>query len=111
MLKKSTKLRDLGVVQDGLASHGAQERLRKYGYNELQEKKRRTALHMFIDEFKDICILLLIAAMIFSAIIGYYELVSGRSEGFWESFADTVAIGAIVSMVGITGFIQEYRAE
>ena len=103
--------RDLGVVQDGLASHEAQERLRKYGYNELQEKKRRTALHMFIDEFKDIFILLLIAAIIFSAIIGYYDLVSGQAEGFWESFADTIAIGAIVIMVGVTGFIQEYRAE
>jgi Ca2+-transporting ATPase len=103
--------RDLSVVQGGLTSQEAQERLRKYGYNELQEKKRRTALHMFIGEFKDVFILLLIAATIFSGIIGYYELASGQSENFLESFADTITIGAIVILVGITGFIQEYRAE
>jgi Ca2+-transporting ATPase len=103
--------RDLSVVQGGLTSQEAQERLRKYGYNELQEKKRRTALHMFIGEFKDVFILLLIAATIFSGIIGYYELASGQAGGFLESFADTITIGAIVILVGITGFIQEYRAE
>jgi Ca2+-transporting ATPase len=103
--------RDLSVVQGGLTSQEAQERLRKYGYNELQEKKRRTAFHMFIGEFKDVFILLLIAATIFSGIIGYYELASGQSENFLESFADTITIGAIVILVGITGFIQEYRAE
>ena len=103
--------RDLSVVQGGLTSQEAQERLRKYGYNELQEKKKRTALHMFIGEFKDVFILLLIAATIFSGIIGYYELASGKSESFLESFADTITISAIVILVGITGFIQEYRAE
>jgi Ca2+-transporting ATPase len=103
--------RDLSVVQGGLTSQEAQERLRKYGYNELQEKKKRTALHMFIGEFKDVFILLLIAATIFSGIIGYYELASGKSESFLESFADTITISAIVILVGVTGFIQEYRAE
>ena len=103
--------RDLNAVSSGLASAEVQERLSKYGFNELQEKKRRTALHMFINEFKDVFILLLIAATIFSGIIGYYEFSSGQAEGFLESFADTITIGAIVIMVGITGFIQEYRAE
>jgi Ca2+-transporting ATPase len=103
--------RDLNVTGEGLTSQDAQERLKKYGYNELQEKKKRTALHMFLDEFKDIFILLLIAATIFSGIIGYYELVSGKAEEFMEAFADTITIGAIVILVAITGFIQEYRAE
>ena len=103
--------RDLNAASNGLSSQEAQERLRKYGFNELVEKKRRTALHMFIGEFKDVFILLLIAATIFSGVIGYYELVSGEAEGFLESFADTITIGAIVILVGITGFVQEYRAE
>jgi Ca2+-transporting ATPase len=103
--------RDLNAASNGLASQEAQERLKKYGFNELVEKKRRTAFHMFIGEFKDIFILLLIAATIFSGIIGYYELASGKSESFLESFADTITIGAIVILVGITGFVQEYRAE
>jgi Ca2+-transporting ATPase len=103
--------RDLSVTREGLTSQEVQERLKKYGYNELQEKKKRTALHMFLDEFKDIFILLLIAATIFSGIIGYYEMVSGKAEEFMEAFADTITIGAIVILVAITGFIQEYRAE
>ena len=68
------------MTHEGLTSQEAQERLKKYGYNELVAKKRRTALHMFLDEFKDIFILLLIAATIFSAIIGYYELLNGQTE-------------------------------
>lgn len=102
-------MRDLDVNREGLTSEEAQERLKKYGFNELQETKKRTALHMFLDEFKDVFILLLIAATAFSGIIGYYELTSGGE--FMEAFADTITIGAIVILVAITGFVQEYRAE
>ena len=102
---------ELYVTHEGLTSQEAQERLKKYGYNELVAKKRRTALHMFLDEFKDIFILLLIAATIFSAIIGYYDLLTGEAEGFMEAFADVIIIGAIVILVAITGFVQEYQAE
>ncbi|MCJ7561060.1 cation-translocating P-type ATPase, partial [Candidatus Bathyarchaeota archaeon] len=99
------------MTHEGLTSQEVQERLKKYGYNELVAKKRRSALHMFLGEFKDIFILLLIAATIFSGIIGYYELISGKSEQVLEAFADVIVIGAIVIMVAITGFVQEYRAE
>jgi Ca2+-transporting ATPase len=105
-------MHELDVTREGLTSQEAEERLKKYGYNELVAKKRRTALHMFIDEFKDIFILLLIAATIFQAIIGYYELVSApQSTDFLEAFADVIVIVAIVLMVAITGFVQEYQAE
>jgi len=104
-------IQELNVTHEGLTSQEAQERLKKYGYNELVAKKRRTALHMFLDEFKDIFILLLIAATIFSAIIGYYELLNGQTEQVLEAFADALIIGVIVLMVAITGFVQEYRAE
>jgi len=104
-------LYELGSSREGLTSQEAQERLRKYGYNELVEKKRRSALRMFLGEFKDVFILLLIAATIFSGIIGYYELITGEAEQFLEAFADTITISAIVLLVAITGFVQEYRAE
>ena len=104
-------MHDLDVTHEGLTAQEAQERLKEQGYNELVAKKRRTALHMFLYQFKDIFILLLIAATIFSGIIGYYELLSGQSEQFLEAFADVIIIGAIVIMVAITGFVQEYRAE
>jgi Ca2+-transporting ATPase len=104
-------MRAFSVTQEGLTSQQAQERLKEYGYNELKEKKRKTALRMFLDEFKDIFILLLIAATIFSGIIGYYELMSGKAQEFMEAFTDTITIGAIVILCAVTGFVQEYRAE
>ena len=73
-------MHELNVTSKGLTSQEAQERLKKYGYNELKEKKRRTALQMFLEEFKDIFILLLLVATVFSVIIGYYDLMSGKAE-------------------------------
>ena len=88
---------ELNVTHEGLTSQQAQERLKKYGYNELVAKKRKSALNMFLREFKDIFILLLIAATILSAILG--------------DITEATIIGAIVILVAITGFVQEYRAE
>ena len=85
------------MTREGLTSQEAQERLKKYGYNELVAKKRKSALSMFLGEFKDIFILLLIVATILSAILG--------------EITDATIIGAIVILVAITGFVQEYRAE
>ncbi|MGB9853815.1 MAG: cation-translocating P-type ATPase [Candidatus Bathyarchaeales archaeon] len=102
-------LQELNVSREGLSSQEARERLAKYGYNEIKKVKRRTALHMFLDEFKDIFILLLIAATIFSAVIGYWEMMHGGE--FMEAYADTITIGAIVVLCAVTGFVQEYRAE
>jgi len=104
-------MQELDVTHEGLTSQEAQERLKKYGYNELIAKKRKSALSMFLGEFKDIFILLLIAATIFSAIIGYYDVLTGEAEGVMEAMADAIIIGAIVILVAITGFVQEYRAE
>jgi Ca2+-transporting ATPase len=104
-------MHELDVTHEGLTSQEAQERLKTYGYNELVAKKRRSALSMFLGEFKDIFILLLIAATIFSAIIGYYDVLTGQAEGVMEAMADAIIIGAIVILVAITGFVQEYRAE
>jgi Ca2+-transporting ATPase len=104
-------LRELDVTHEGLSSQEAQERLKKYGYNELVAKKRKSALMMFLGQFKDVFILLLIAAVIFSAIIGYYDVLTGAAEGVMEALADSIIIGAIVILVAVTGFVQEYRAE
>ena len=109
-MDKEAVLQNLGTTPDGLGTEEAKKRLSQYGYNELKEKKRRTAWQMFLDEFKDIFILLLIAATMFSVIIGYYELTRNPELGF-ETFADAIVIGVIVILVAIAGFVQEYRAE
>ncbi|MCJ7763377.1 cation-translocating P-type ATPase [Candidatus Bathyarchaeota archaeon] len=104
-------LHELDVTHEGLTSQEAQERVKKYGYNELIAKKRKSALSMFLGEFKDIFIILLIVATILSAVIGYYDVLTGEAEGVMEAMADAIIIGAIVILVAVTGFVQEYRAE
>jgi len=96
---------------NGLSTEEVKRRLSEYGYNELMEKKRKTALQMFVDEFKDVFIMLLIVATIFSVAIGYYDLLRGEAEGFLDAFTDAITIGIIVVLVAVAGFIQEYRAE
>ncbi|MEM3547253.1 MAG: cation-translocating P-type ATPase [Candidatus Bathyarchaeia archaeon] len=104
-------LKELNVNREGLTVEEASKRLVKYGYNELKERKRRTALQMFLSEFKNVFILLLIAATILSVIIGYYDLMRGQAKSFLEAYTDAITIGLIVVLVAIAGFVQEYRAE
>jgi Ca2+-transporting ATPase len=108
---KDTVLRDLKTSLAGLSNEEAKRRLAEYGYNELLEKKKKTALQMFLGEFKDIFILLLIFATVFSIGIGYYELALNPELGFLETYADSIVIGIIVILVAVAGFVQEYRAE
>jgi Ca2+-transporting ATPase len=103
-------MHELNVTNKGLTSQEAQERLKKYGYNELKEKKRKSALRMFLEEFKDVFIMLLIIATILSAMIGYYESI-GTQKSVLEIYTDPIIIGIIVILVAVAGFIQEYRAE
>jgi len=110
-MDKDAVLRALKTTPSGIGSEEAKERLNEYGYNELMEKKRRTALQMFLGEFKDIFILLLIFATVASSAIGYYELLQGASEGALDAFTDAITIGVIVVLVAVAGFAQEYRAE
>jgi Ca2+-transporting ATPase len=81
----------------GLSSDEAQKRLAEYGPNELKEKKKKTPFMMFLDQFRDFMILVLIAAAIISGVIG--------------EPSDTIAIAVIVILNAVIGFIQEYRAE
>lgn len=81
----------------GITSAEAQKRLNEYGPNELKEKKKKTPFMMFLDQFKDFMILVLIAAAVISGFIG--------------ELSDTIAIIVIVALNAVIGFVQEYRAE
>jgi Ca2+-transporting ATPase len=81
----------------GLSNDEALSRLKRYGPNELVEKRKRTPLMMFLDQFTDFMILVLIAAAIVSGLIG--------------EPADAIAIMVIVLLNAALGFSQEYRAE
>jgi Ca2+-transporting ATPase len=110
-MDKEAVVETLRTSPAGLSAEEAKRRLGEYGYNELKEKKRRTALQMFLEEFKDLFILLLIIATIFSVIIGYYDLLRGEATGFLDAYTDAITIGVIVILCAVAGFIQEYRAE
>ncbi|MFA4918012.1 MAG: cation-translocating P-type ATPase [Thermodesulfovibrionales bacterium] len=88
---------ELKSSSQGISSEEAMRRLEEYGPNELTEKKKKTPFMMFLDQFKDFMILVLIAAAIISGIIG--------------DATDTIAIVTIIILNAVIGFIQEYRAE
>jgi len=81
----------------GLTSEEARQRLEDYGPNELVEKKRKPLWMMFLDQFKDFMILVLIAAAVVAGVIG--------------EPLDSIAIAVIVLLNAVLGFVQEYRAE
>lgn len=81
----------------GLTADEASERLAKHGPNILREKKKKPACLMLLLQFKDVMILMLIAAAIISGLVG--------------ELSDTVVILIIVLLNAVVGFIQEYRAE
>ena len=101
-------LRDLETNENGLTSGEAEARTKTYGYNELVEKKRITPLQILLNQFKDIFVLMLIAAIALSVIIGWYK--SGGSDSF-DEYVDALTIGAIVVLNAAVGFVQEYRSE
>ncbi len=90
-------LAELKTAPQGLTAEEAETRLEHSGPNELDEKKRKTPLMMFVGQFKDFMILVLIAAAVISGAIG--------------EAADTAAIVVIVLLNAVLGFTQEYRAE
>lgn len=81
----------------GLMDEQAQKLSAEYGPNQLQEKQTISPVSIFLEQFKDFIIWILIGAAIVS--------------GFLQEWVDAFAIIAIVIINAILGFIQEYRAE
>ncbi len=90
-------MEDLGSSPKGISADEAKKRLQEYGPNLLKERKKRTSFMMFLDQFRDFMILVLLAAAIISGAVG--------------ELSDTIAILVIVILNAVIGFIQEYRAE
>lgn len=90
-------LKKLNTTEDGLSDKEAEERLKKYGYNELNNKKRKTILELIWKEIVDPMILILIGASLLSFILNEWV------EGFVILFI--VFVNTIISVV------QERKAE
>ncbi|MBU7031544.1 MAG: magnesium-translocating P-type ATPase [Theionarchaea archaeon] len=87
----------LETSSQGLSTGEAQKRLHQYGLNKIAEKEKRHTLEIFISQFKNALIVILIAAAIISYFLG--EKI------------DTVVLFSIIILTSMLGFYQEYRAE
>ncbi|KUK09403.1 MAG: Cation transport ATPase [Caldanaerobacter subterraneus] len=81
----------------GLTSQEAQKRLLKYGPNVLEEGRRVSPIQIFLNQFQDFMVMVLLAATLISALMG--------------ELADALTITVIVILNAILGFVQEYRTE
>lgn len=88
----------------GLSTGQVTEKRAQYGENRLQEKKKKSTLQRFFDQFKDAMILILIAAAIVSFVIACVE-------GNLQDFFEPVLILLIVVLNAIMGVMQESKAE
>ena len=94
----------LDTSENGLDNDRVQSRLKEFGENRLKEKKRKSWIIRFLEQFKDVMILILIAAAAVSFAIACYE---GSSGDFFEP----VLILAIVVLNAVMGVMQESKAE
>lgn len=90
-------LKKLDVTQDGLTERQAEDRLQKYGKNELAGEKRTTILQKFINQFKDLMIIILLIATVISLLIG--------------EASDALIIFLVVVLNAAFGVFQESKAE
>lgn len=81
----------------GLTEEEAVRRVRINGKNKLSEKKKRPAVKIFANQFKDFMVMILLAATVVSALLG-------------EAY-DAITIVIIVLLNALLGFIQEFRTE
>lgn len=90
-------LKGLGTTEKGLSQSEADERLGRYGLNEIKEGKKISPFEIFTRQFRSIVIWILIGATIISI--------------FLREYIDALVILVILLLIAVLGFIQEYRAE
>ena len=95
-------------VEQGLTSEEAGKRLLKYGPNKLPEKKKIPLFLVFLSQFNDPMIYILLAAALLSVAISIYNSIH-NSEPF--DFADPIIILGVCVLNAIIGTVQENKAE
>ena len=88
--------------KNGLSKERVEEKTKKYGFNELREKKKDSIFKKFIEQFKDFSIIVLIIAAIVSGVVGV-------AQG--EGMTDTIIILIVVLLNAVIGVAQESKAE
>ncbi len=80
-----------------LTQKQAEANLEKYGFNELTEGKRKNAFQIFIEQFKDFLVIILIAAAAVSAVLGELE--------------SAIVIAVVITINAVLGTVQTIKAE
>ncbi len=96
-MKKEEIFQSLQCSEQGLNVIEAKQRLDKFGYNELTERKGVTALQIFLRQFKDVFVIMLLIAIFISVLA--------------KENMDALTISVIVVLNSIVGFVQEFRSE
>lgn len=96
-LSKEEALRRLSVTSEGLSSDIAAELLEKNGKNMLEESKNKSVFQVFLSQFADLMVIILIIAAIISMFYGNVE--------------STIVIFSVIVMNAILGTFQHVKAE
>lgn len=94
---KDEVLKEFKTSTNGLSTGQAKENLAKYGKNALVEGKKKTAFQVFLEQFKDLMVIILIIAAVISAFTGDLE--------------STLVIIAVLILNAILGTVQHVKAE
>ncbi|TCS84370.1 calcium-translocating P-type ATPase, SERCA-type [Tepidibacillus fermentans] len=97
-IPKELILKEFHVTEEqGLRNDAIHKLMEKYGRNQLEQKQSMSPISLFLDQFKDFMVLVLLVATLISGLLGEYT--------------DAITIIAIVIMNAVLGFVQEFRAE
>lgn len=94
---KDEVLKEFHTSSDGLSTKQAEENLAKYGKNALVEGKKKTTFQVFLEQFKDLMVIILIIAAVISAFTGELE--------------STLVIIAVLILNAVLGTVQHIKAE
>lgn len=97
LLSKEQVLEQLGTTAQGYSKEQAEAVLREHGENVLQEGKRKSTLQVFLSQFADLLVIILVAAAVISMLSGNVE--------------STIVIFAVILLNAILGTVQHKKAE
>ena len=96
-MKKEDVLKMLGTDKNGLTQNQAKENQKKYGKNELAEGKKKNPFILFLEQYKDFLVIILIIAAIISGVLGDIE--------------SAIVIFVVITINAILGTVQHIKAE
>lgn len=90
-------MKEFDVTHQGLTDFEARYRRKEHGYNELEEGKRKSAAQVFLEQFKDFLVMILMVAAVISALLGEVQ--------------SSIVIIVVVMLNAILGTVQHVKAE